>query len=176
MYYVRKAVASSIPQLADLGDIFAVEKIIDIVKGLLSDNSEPVRSECIDGVIQLCEKSNLNDENLSDLIPSIKKGFEDSSWRLRKSWIERITRLFRAIHRHEESRDMLWAVFLQALKDKDKQVREAALTRLGSFIEFVKDERYNDTLLPKIKDLQPDSTSEDIELALRLYQIIGKES
>jgi len=95
VYPVRKAVANSIPQLVDLIPTFPIVSVHEIIKELMRDVADVVRNEIIDGAILFAEKiKDTHKDLLQDLGEVFYQGYSDSSWRVRKLYIEKTQKIF----------------------------------------------------------------------------------
>jgi len=180
IFHVRKEVAICLPQLVDLIPTFQKEKVLQIFEYLTDDVSDAVRTECVEGLFNFCLKADSFTMISEKLLPIIYKSFGDSAWRIRKQWVEGISRLFVIVRESETEVDKLWDQYILFLNDNDGQVKEAAIKIMENLIEFVSEEKYKNDIVPVIETLYKDKSMRVrkaiAEHSLQIWETIGKDA
>jgi HEAT repeat protein len=159
IFHVRKSVAASLASLVDLIPIIPEQTIIKMAKDLVTDVSDVVRSDCVEGMIKFCTKVESMETLIDKLLPLVLKGFEDTSWRIRKQWVESIERIFKIIENSDEAKEQMWVGYLRSLDDNDGQVKEAAINMMNKLIQFIPNDKFRDDVVPKIEKLYKDNST-----------------
>ena len=180
IFHVRKAVGTSLYQLADLIPNFPKSKVVSITQDLSKDISDVVRTECIEGLIHLCEVIKSKDLIENTLFVIIIKSFEDTAWRIRKQWIESFDKLLSILNKSGVDTSKIWTAFIKFFQDPESQIKEAAIAKIPQILELVEDEWLNSDLVPIIEKLANDDSVKVRraigENTLWMWEVIGKEA
>lgn len=159
---------------------FPEAKVISIAQDLSKDISDIVRSECIEGLIHLCEVTKSTAKITDRLFPIIIKSFEDTAWRIRKQWIESFDKLLSILNKSDVDISKIWTAFIKFYQDPEAQIKEAAISKIPQILELVDADRLNTDLVPQIENLANDDSIKVRkaigENTLCMCGIIGKES
>ncbi|CAI2362605.1 unnamed protein product [Moneuplotes crassus] len=93
VYPVRKAVAVSLPKIIELIPIFPQESVKSMVKELITDVAEVVKTSSLEGALLFIEKVRDDEDTLVSLFPYFLDGYTDSFFMVRKLFIEQTKRI-----------------------------------------------------------------------------------
>lgn len=107
VYIVRKAVAVSLPQIINLIPIFPIESVTLIVKELITDVAEVVKTSSLEGALQYIEQVKDNEDILVSLFPYFLDGYTDGFWMVRKLYMENTKKIFSLFGEIKITRDQV---------------------------------------------------------------------
>eukprot|EP00638_Chattonella_subsalsa_P009336 CAMPEP_0117756816 /NCGR_PEP_ID=MMETSP0947-20121206/14330_1 /TAXON_ID=44440 /ORGANISM="Chattonella subsalsa, Strain CCMP2191" /LENGTH=584 /DNA_ID=CAMNT_0005576529 /DNA_START=74 /DNA_END=1828 /DNA_ORIENTATION=+ len=156
---VRRAAAGKLADFAGAVELtVVVQELLPIYRGLAADDQDSVRVLAIQAtslIASQLKKNNMDQDNLTIVLPVVRAAVEDRSWRVRHAITKDFFQISEAMGTMVTTNELLQC-FNNLIQDQEAEVRAASLYSVPGYCDLVGQALFVQHIMPNITALLQD--------------------